>query len=132
MAEQQQRFQATGKRKTSVARVWLQPGTGAVTINKKPIDKYVDRETSKMVIFQPLVLTGTYGKLDVFVNVDGGGISGQAGAIKHGISKALLEYNPEFRQVLKRAGFLTRDSRVKERKKYGQRGARARFQYSKR
>jgi small subunit ribosomal protein S9 len=130
MAEQ--RFQATGKRKTAVARVWLQPGSGRVTINKKTIDQYIDRETSKMVIYQPLVLTGTFGKLDIYVNVDGGGVSGQAGAIKHGISKALLELNPEFRQVLKRAGFLTRDSRAKERKKYGQRGARARFQYSKR
>jgi small subunit ribosomal protein S9 len=128
----QQQFQATGKRKTAVARVRMQAGTGRVTINKKSIDEYVARETSKMVIYQPLVLTGTYGKMDVFVNVDGGGVSGQAGAIKHGISKALLEFNPEFRQVLKRAGFLTRDSRVKERKKYGQRGARARFQYSKR
>jgi small subunit ribosomal protein S9 len=130
MAEQ--RFSATGKRKTAVARVWLQPGSGVVVINKKPMDSYVDRETSKMVIFQPLVLTGTYGKLDVSVNVQGGGGSGQAGAIRHGISKALLEYNPEFREVLKRAGFLTRDSRVKERKKYGKRSARARFQYSKR
>jgi small subunit ribosomal protein S9 len=130
MAEQ--RIYATGKRKSAVARVWLQPGTGHVTINHKPIDNYIDRETSKMVIFQPLALTGTFGKLDVIVNVHGGGTSGQAGAIKHGISKALLEYNPEFREVLKRAGFLTRDSRVKERKKYGQPGARARFQYSKR
>ncbi|HAA05793.1 MAG TPA: 30S ribosomal protein S9 [Syntrophobacteraceae bacterium] len=130
MAEQ--RFYATGKRKTSVARVWLKPGTGHVIINNKPIDQYVDRETSKMVVFQPLTLTGTFGKLDVMVNVHGGGISGQAGAIKHGVSKALLEYNPEFREVLKRAGFLTRDSRTKERKKYGQPGARARFQYSKR
>jgi small subunit ribosomal protein S9 len=130
MAEQ--RFYATGKRKTSVARVWLKPGTGHVTINNKPIDQYIDRETSKMVVFQPLALTGTFGKLDVLVSVHGGGVTGQAGAIKHGISKALLEYNPEFREVLKRAGFLTRDSRVKERKKYGQPGARARFQYSKR
>jgi small subunit ribosomal protein S9 len=130
MAEQ--RFYATGKRKTSVARVWLKPGTGHVTINSKPIDQYIDRETSKMVVFQPLTLTGTLGKLDIMVNVHGGGISGQAGAIKHGVSKALLEYNPEFREVLKRAGFLTRDSRAKERKKYGQPGARARFQYSKR
>jgi small subunit ribosomal protein S9 len=130
MAEQ--RFYATGKRKSAVARVWLQPGTGHVTINHKTIDNYIDRETSKMVVFQPLSLTGTFGKLDVTVSVHGGGVSGQAGAIKHGISKALLEYNPEFREVLKRAGFLTRDSRVKERKKYGQPGARARFQYSKR
>ncbi len=130
MAEQ--RFYATGKRKTAVARVWLKPGSGAVIINKRPVDEYVDRETSKMVIYQPLVLTGTFGKLDVTVNVLGGGGSGQAGAIRHGISKALLEVNPEFREVLKRAGFLTRDSRVKERKKYGRRSARARFQYSKR
>jgi len=130
MAEQ--RIYATGKRKTSVARVWLKPGTGHVTINNKPIDQYIDRETSKMVVFQPLTLTGTFGKLDIMVNVHGGRISGQAGAIKHGVSKALLEYNPEFREVLKRAGFLTRDSRTKERKKYGQPGARARFQYSKR
>lgn len=130
MAEQ--RFYATGKRKTAVARVWLQPGTGVVVINQKPVDEYIDRETSKMVIFQPLVLTNTFGKLDVSVNVQGGGGSGQAGAIRHGISKALLDLNPEFREVLKRAGFLTRDSRVKERKKYGRRSARARFQYSKR
>jgi len=130
MAEQ--RFYATGKRKTAVARVWLQPGNGVVVINQKPVDEYIDRETSKMVIFQPLVLTGTFGKLDVSVNVQGGGGSGQAGAIRHGISKALLDLNPEFREVLKRAGFLTRDSRVKERKKYGRRSARARFQYSKR
>jgi len=128
----EQRFYATGKRKTAVARVWLQPGAGRITINKRTLDRYVDRETAKMVIFQPLILTGTYGKMDVAVNVHGGGDSGQAGAIRHGISKALLEYNPEFREVLKRAGFLTRDPRVKERKKYGQPGARARFQYSKR
>ncbi len=130
MAEQ--RFSATGKRKTAVARVWLQPGNGRVTINNRPVDNYLHRETSKMVIAQPLVLTGTLGKLDVSVNVKGGGGSGQAGAIRHGIAKALLEFNPEFREVLKRAGFITRDSRVKERKKYGQPGARARFQYSKR
>lgn len=128
----EQRFYATGKRKTSIARVWLQPGTGRILINAKPADEYLDRETSKMVIAQPLVLTATFGKVDVSVNVLGGGISGQAGAIRHGISKALLELNPEYREVLKRAGFLTRDSRVKERKKYGRRSARARFQYSKR
>jgi len=127
-----QRFIATGRRKTAVARIILEPGSGRVTINKRPVDEYLDRETSKMVISQPLILTGTFGKLDVMVNVRGGGGSGQAGAIRHGISKALLEYNPEFREVLKRAGFWTRDSRVKERKKYGQPGARARFQYSKR
>ena len=130
MAEQ--RFYATGNRKTAVARVWLQPGTGSVVINKRPAEEYLDRESNKMVIFQPLVLTGTFGKLDISVNVQGGGGSGQAGAIRHGISRALLELNPEFRDVLKKAGFLTRDSRVKERKKYGRRSARARFQYSKR
>lgn len=130
MAEQ--RFNATGRRKSAIARVWLQPGSGQIVINKKPIDEYIDRETSKMVVAQPLVLTGTQDKLDIYINVQGGGISGQAGAIRHGISRALLGYNPEFREVLKRAGFLTRDSRAKERKKYGLRGARARFQYSKR
>jgi len=128
----EQRFYATGKRKTSIARVWLQPGTGQIVINRKPADDYLDRETNKMVIAQPLTLTGTLGKLDIAINVLGGGISGQAGAIRHGISKALLELNPEYREVLKRAGFLTRDSRVKERKKYGRKSARARFQYSKR
>ena len=130
MAEQ--RFYATGKRKTSIARIWMQAGSGVVTINTRPAGEYLARETSKMVIAQPLVLTGTFGKFDVAINVHGGGVSGQAGAIRHGISKALLEINPEFREVLKRAGFLTRDSRVKERKKYGRRSARARFQYSKR
>jgi small subunit ribosomal protein S9 len=127
-----QRFYGTGKRKTAVARVWLQPGTGVMTINKRPMDVYIDRPTSKMIVAQPLVLTGTFGKLDVTVNVHGGGGSGQAGAIRHGITRALLEFNPEFREVLKRAGFLTRDSRIKERKKYGKASARARFQYSKR
>ena len=128
----EQRHYATGKRKTAVARVWLMPGDGNITINKRHIDDYLKRETAKMVIRQPLELTETLGKYDIYVNVRGGGISGQAGAIKHGISKALLEVNPDFRPLLKKAGFLTRDSRVKERKKYGQPGARKRFQYSKR
>ena len=128
----EERHYATGKRKTAVARVWLMPGDGNITINKRHIDDYLKRETAKMVIRQPLELTETLGKYDVYVNVRGGGISGQAGAIKHGISKALLEANPDFRPLLKKAGFLTRDSRVKERKKYGQPGARKRFQYSKR
>jgi len=128
----EERHYATGKRKTAVARVWLTPGDGNITINKRHIDEYLKRETAKMVIRQPLELTETLGKYDIYVNVRGGGISGQAGAIKHGISKALLEANPDFRPVLKKAGFLTRDSRVKERKKYGQPGARKRFQYSKR
>jgi small subunit ribosomal protein S9 len=128
----EERHYATGKRKTAVARVWLMPGDGNITINKRHIDEYVKRETAKMVIRQPLELTETLEKYDIYVNVRGGGISGQAGAIKHGISKALLEANPDFRPLLKKSGFLTRDSRVKERKKYGQPGARKRFQYSKR
>jgi small subunit ribosomal protein S9 len=125
-------YYATGKRKTSIARVWLRPGDGKVTINKRSIDDYLKRETAKMIIRQPLELTETLGKFDIYVNVRGGGMSGQAGAIKHGISKALLEVNPDFRPLLKKNGFLTRDSRIKERKKYGQPGARKRFQYSKR
>jgi small subunit ribosomal protein S9 len=125
-------YYGTGKRKTSVARTWLKPGTGVITVNKRTLDDYFGRETAKMVVEQPLVLTDTYGTFDVRVNVAGGGIAGQAAAIRHGISKALLEYNPEFRSVLKKAGLITRDARVKERKKYGQRGPRARFQYSKR
>ena len=128
----EERYYATGKRKSAVARVWMWPGQGQITINKRPIDDYVKRETAKMVIRQPLELTETLGHYDIYVNVRGGGSSGQAGAIKHGISKALIEINPDFRPVLKKAAFLTRDSRIKERKKYGQRGARARFQYSKR
>lgn len=128
----EERYYATGKRKTAVARVWLMPGDGNITINKRHIDDYLKRETAKMVIRQPLELTETLGKYDIYVNVRGGGMSGQAGAIKHGISKALLEVNSDFRPLLKKAGFLTRDSRVKERKKYGQPGARKRFQYSKR
>jgi len=128
----EERYYATGKRKTSVARVWLKQGEGKITINKRSIDDYLKRETAKMIIRQPLELTETLGKFDVYVNVRGGGMSGQAGAIKHGISKALLEVNSDFRSLLKKNGFLTRDSRAKERKKYGQPGARKRFQYSKR
>lgn len=128
----EERYYATGRRKTSVARVWLTPGEGNVTINKQSVDDYLKRETAKMIIRQPLELTETLGKFDIYVNVRGGGISGQAGAIKHGISRALLAVNPDFRPLLKKSGFLTRDSRVKERKKYGQPGARKRFQYSKR
>jgi len=130
MAEQ--KFYATGKRKTSIARVWMKPGTGEITINKRTIDEYFGRPTSKMVVRQPLELTETTGKFDVSVNVYGGGPSGQAGAIKHGITKALLEIDPQLRDSLKKAGFITRDSRIKERKKYGRRGARRSFQFSKR
>ena len=129
---EEDRFYATGKRKTSIARVWLKRGTGEFTINKRTMDEYFKRETLKMIIRQPFELTDTLSQYDVSVNVHGGGISGQAGAIRHGISKALLEINVDFRPVLKKAGFITRDSRIKERKKYGQKGARARYQYSKR
>src|SRR5512145_995445 len=114
MAEQ--KFYATGKKKTSVARVWIKPGTGNIVVNKRSIDEYFGRETSKMVIRQPLELTSNVGKYDIFVNVSGGGPSGQAGAIKHGITKALLEVDIALRGVLKKAGFITRDSRIKERK----------------
>ena len=125
-------YYATGKRKTSVARTWLKSGKGIITVNNRTIEDYFGRETAKMVVEQPLVLTDTYGVFDVKVNVTGGGISGQADAIRHGITKALLQYNPEFRSILKKAGLVRRDARVKERKKYGQKGARAHFQYSKR
>ena len=125
-------YYGTGKRKRAIARTWLKPGNGTITINRRLIEDYFGRETAKMIVEQPLVLTDTYGSYDVNVNVCGGGISGQAAAIRHGITKALLQINPEFRQILKKAGFVTRDPRIKERKKYGQKGARARFQYSKR
>ena len=121
-----------GRRKESVARVRLAPGTGNITINGRSIDEYFGRETSKMILVEPLKLVDQIGKLDVFVNAKGGGLSGQAGAIRHGISRALCEYNPEFRPVLKKAGFMTRDARAVERKKYGRPGARKRFQFSKR
>ena len=123
-------FYGTGKRKSSVARVWIKPGAGRIVVNNKMLDEYFGRETSKMVVRQPLELTENVGKFDVYVNVCGGGDSGQAGAIKHGITKALLEADPELRAELKKAGFITRDSRVKERKKYGKAAARKRFQYS--
>jgi len=130
MAEEM--YHAVGKRKSAVARVWVKPGRGIITVNKKPIDEYIKRETDKLIIRQPLELTDTLEKYDISVNVRGGGISGQAGAIRHGVSRILVSINPEFRPTLKKADLLTRDSRVKERKKYGLRGARARFQYSKR
>lgn len=128
----QESFYATGKRKNAIARVLLKPGSGRLVINDRPIDSYFGRPTSRMVIMQPFELTQTAGRYDVTVSVHGGGLSGQAGAIKHGISKALLEVDSNFRSMLKSAGFLTRDSRVKERKKYGKRAARASFQFSKR
>jgi small subunit ribosomal protein S9 len=125
-------FYGTGKRKTSIARVWIKPGAGAITVNNKTLDDYFGRETSKMVAQQSLELTENIGKFDIFVTVKGGGDTGQAGAIRHGITKALLACDPELRGNLKKAGFITRDSRVKERKKYGRKAARARFQFSKR
>jgi small subunit ribosomal protein S9 len=125
-------FYATGRRKTAVARTWLQPGSGNIVINGRPVDEYFRVETAKADMFQPLVLTNTTTAYDIRVRVVGGGISGQAGAIRHGITRALMEANPDFRGPLKKAGFVKRDARAKERKKYGQRGARARFQFSKR
>ncbi|MEY4630208.1 MAG: ribosomal protein [Pseudomonadota bacterium] len=123
---------AVGKRKTAIARVYLKPGTGVITINKRPMDDYMIRDTSKMVIMQPLELTDTVGKFDILVNVLGGGLNGQAGAIRHAISRALAESDPDKRKVLKSNGLITRDARKKERKMYGLAGARRRFQYSKR
>jgi len=125
-------YYATGKRKSAIARTWLMPGKGAIVVNNRPVDDYLKIESTKSIMTQPLVLTNTIGLFDIKVRVKGGGVSGQAGAIRHGITKALLLSNPELRQVLKKAGFVKRDPRVKERKKYGQKGARARFQFSKR
>lgn len=125
-------FYGTGKRKSSVARVWIKSGSGKITVNNKSLDEYFGRETSKMVVKQPLELTENADKFDIMVTVHGGGISGQAGAIKHGITKALLEADVALRGTLKKAGFITRDSRVKERKKYGKAAARRSFQFSKR
>lgn len=128
----QQLIHAVGKRKTAVARVWMKPGTGNITINNRPMEEYLVRESDRAMVLEPLKITEKDGQFDIRVNVRGGGISGQAGAVRHGISRALVSLDPELREPLKRAGFLTRDPRMKERKKYGQRGARARFQYSKR
>jgi len=122
----------TGRRKSSTARVYLRPGTGRITVNDRPFDEYFFNEVLKMIIKQPLVLTETTDRVDLFIRVHGGGYTGQAGALRHGISRALVEYNPELRPRLKKAGFLTRDPRKVERKKYGQPGARKRFQFSKR
>jgi len=125
-------FYATGKRKSAIARIWMKEGEGSFIINNRSLEEYFPRETLRMIIKQPFYLTNTYGKYDVKVNVKGGGSSGQAGAIRHGISRALLKVNEEFRAILKKDGFLTRDARIKERKKYGRKKARKRFQYSKR
>lgn len=126
------RYYGTGKRKTSTARVFLVPGSGEIVVNKRPLADYFPSEVQRTVIRHPLTLTDNLGRFDIRATVDGGGLSGQAGAIRLGIAKALLEFNSELRLRLKRAGLLTRDSRIKERKKYGQKGARKRFQFSKR
>ncbi len=125
-------FYGTGRRKKSVARVYLSPGTGKITINKRDIDDYFGFETLKIIVRQPFVATDTSDKFDVKVNVKGGGYTGQAGAIRHGIARALLTVDPDYRPVLKKAGYLTRDPRMKERKKYGLKGARRAPQFSKR
>ena len=127
-----ERYYGTGRRKKSIARVYLMPGKGEVTINKRKMDDYFGMETLKVIVRQPVVATGTAEKFDVLVNVRGGGYTGQAGAIRHGISRALLQADAEFRPVLKKAGFLTRDPRMKERKKYGLKAARRAPQFSKR
>ena len=125
-------YQGTGRRKSSVARVYLTPGTGKIMVGEKTLEQYLPQEILRMVVKSPLVLTQTEGSYDVFINVYGGGLTGQAGAMRHGIARALLEVGDDFRPVLKKAGFLTRDSRAKERKKYGLKGARRAPQFSKR
>ncbi|MGV8057186.1 MAG: 30S ribosomal protein S9 [Smithellaceae bacterium] len=132
MTQTQQRYYATGKRKSAIARVYMKSGSGNIVVNKRSYEEYFTRPSLKMIIKQPFEITGKNGQFDLYVNVSGGGVAGQAGAVKHGISKALLEYDVQLRSILKKAGFLTRDARIKERKKYGQPGARKRFQFSKR
>ncbi|HJT64871.1 MAG TPA: 30S ribosomal protein S9 [Pyrinomonadaceae bacterium] len=130
MAENQ--YYGTGRRKSATARVYLRPGAGDVQVNRKPFERYFPNETLRMIIRQPLQLTETTNKFDLVINVVGGGPAGQAGAIRHGITRALIEYDGDLRPALKHAGLVTRDPRIKERKKYGQKGARKRFQFSKR
>ena len=125
-------FYATGKRKNAIARTWLKQGSGEIIVNNRTADEYFTIESAKTDMLQPLVLTNTQGKFDIKVRVMGGGVTGQAGAIRHGITRALVQADPELRVMLKKAGFIRRDPRTKERKKYGQKGARARYQFSKR
>jgi small subunit ribosomal protein S9 len=125
-------YYGTGRRKTSTARVYLRPGSGSITVNKREFEAYFPNEALQMIIRQPLSLTEMADKFDIYVNVAGGGTAGQAGAVRHGITRALMEFNGDLRPTLKKAGLITRDPRQKERKKYGQKGARARFQFSKR
>ena len=130
--QQENVYYSTGRRKTAISRTWLTPGSGQITINNLPVEKYFPIETTRNEMTQPFKVTNTVGSYDVKATVVGGGKSGQAGAVRHGITRALVLVNPDFRLALKRAGFIKRDPRVKERKKYGQKGARARFQFSKR
>ncbi|MBW2483243.1 MAG: 30S ribosomal protein S9 [Deltaproteobacteria bacterium] len=125
-------YYATGRRKTAISRTWIKPGSGEIIINNRPVEEYFPIEATREEMIQPFKLTNTLGSYDVRATVVGGGIAGQAGAVRHGITRALVSVNPDFRLTLKRAGFIKRDPRVKERKKYGQKGARARFQFSKR
>jgi small subunit ribosomal protein S9 len=125
-------YYATGRRKSSIARTWIKPGTGKFIVNGRPMEQYLSVPTARAVASQPLALTNLMDSFDITISVLGGGVSGQAGAIRHGITRALMEYDPQLRPVLKKAGFVRRDPRAKERKKYGQKGARARFQFSKR
>jgi len=130
--QKEKTYYATGRRKSAIARTWLFPGTGKIIVNDRPADEYFATESSRIIMLQPMTLTKNTETFDVKVTVKGGGIAGQVGAIRHGITRALMLADPELRQILKKAGFVTRDPRVKERKKYGQRSARARFQFSKR
>lgn len=130
--EKENIYYATGKRKTAIARTWIKPGNGEIIVNNRSADEYFPIESAMLILKRPLTLTNTLESYDIKVRVKGGGISGQVGAIRHGITKALILADPDFRQILKKAGFVKRDPRVKERKKYGQKGARARFQFSKR
>jgi len=130
--EQENIYYATGKRKTAIARTWIKPGSGEITINNRPVENYFPIEATREEMIQPFKITNTLGSYDVRATVVGGGVAGQAGAVRHGITRALVSVNPDFRLTLKKSGFIKRDPRVKERKKYGQKGARARFQFSKR
>jgi small subunit ribosomal protein S9 len=130
--EQENTYYATGRRKTAIARTWIKPGSGEIVINNRPVEEYFPIEIIRADMIQPFKITNTLGSYDVKATVVGGGIAGQADAVRHGITRALVAVNPDFRITLKRAGFIKRDPRVKERKKYGQKGARARFQFSKR
>ena len=130
--EQENTYYATGRRKTAIARTWIKPGSGEIVINNRPVEEYFPIETIRTDMIQPFKITNTFGSYDVKATVVGGGVAGQADAVRHGITRALVIVNPDFRLTLKRAGFIKRDPRVKERKKYGQKGARARFQFSKR